>query len=91
MPHLSDPHIAERVLASFDKQNAMHLVKATMPVVQSGMTEIHVPHWDGIEQQHDRTLHSGFCPPGANAAICPSARRIQSSRQDNGRGRAVAV
>ena len=58
MPHVSDPNFAERVLASFDKQNAMHLVRATMPVVKNGMTEIHVPHWDGIEQQHG-FVHGG--------------------------------
>ena len=67
MAHVSDPHFAERVLASFDKQNAMHLVKATMPVVDNGMTEIHVPHWDGIEQQH------GFVHGGVVGMIADSA------------------
>ena len=67
MAHLSDSNFAERVLASFDKQTAMHLVKATMPVVESGMTEIHVPHWEGIEQQH------GFVHGGVVGMIADSS------------------
>lgn len=67
MPHVSDPNFAERVLASFDKQNAMHLVRATMSVVKNGMTEIHVPHWDGIEQQH------GFVHGGVVGMIADSS------------------
>ena len=67
MPHLSDPHFAERVLASFAKQNAMHLIRAAMPLVEHGKTEIHVPHWDGIEQQH------GFVHGGVVGMIADSA------------------
>ena len=67
MTHISDPHFAERVRASFDKQNAMHLVKASLPVVEHGMTEIHVPHWSGIEQQH------GFVHGGVVGMIADSA------------------
>lgn len=67
MPQISDSHFAERILASFDKQNAMHLIKAAMPVVEHGLTEIHVPHWDGIEQQH------GFVHGGVVGMIADSA------------------
>jgi acyl-coenzyme A thioesterase PaaI-like protein len=67
MTHISDPHFAKRVLASFDKQSAMHLVKATMPVVEHGLTEIHVPHWEGIEQQH------GFVHGGVVGMIADSS------------------
>ena len=67
MTHISDPHFAERVLASFEKQNAMHLIKATMPVVNHGSTEIHVPHWKGVEQQH------GFVHGGVVGMIADSA------------------
>jgi len=67
MTHISDPHFAERVLASFEKQNAMHLIKATMPVVNHGSTEIHVPHWEGVEQQH------GFVHGGVVGMIADSA------------------
>ena len=67
MPHVSDPHFAERVLASFAKQNAMHLIQAAMPLVEHGKTEIHVPHWDGIEQQH------GFVHGGVVGMIADSS------------------
>jgi uncharacterized protein (TIGR00369 family) len=52
LTNFANPEFAERVTASFDKQNAMHLIRATLQVVERGRTEIHVPHWDGIEQQH---------------------------------------
>ncbi len=67
MTTLSDSLIAERVLASFDRQNAMHLIRATMPVVRHGLTEIHVPHWEGIEQQH------GFVHGGVVGMIADTA------------------
>jgi len=67
MTRSPDPNFAERVLASFAKQNAMHLVKASMPVVRHGTTEIHLPHWDGIEQQH------GFVHGGVVGMIADSS------------------
>lgn len=63
----ADDQIATRVLASFHKQNAMHLIKAVMPVVERGHTEIHIPHWDGIQQQH------GFIHGGVVGMIADSA------------------
>ena len=67
MTHISDPHFAERVRASFDKQNAMALIRASLPVVEHGRTEIHLPHWPGIEQQH------GFVHGGVVGMIADSA------------------
>ena len=67
MSHISDPHFAERVRASFDRQHAMHLIEATLPVVEHGRTEIHLPHWQGIEQQH------GFVHGGVVGMIADSA------------------
>lgn len=67
MTHLANPNFAECVTASFDKQSAMHLIRATLPVVEHGRTEIHVPHWDGIEQQH------GFVHGGVVGMIADSA------------------
>ncbi|WP_426055841.1 PaaI family thioesterase [Janthinobacterium sp. PSPC2-1] len=67
MSHLSDPHFAEKVRASFDLQNAMTLIQASLPVVSHGSTEIHVPHWRGIEQQH------GFVHGGVVGMIADSA------------------
>jgi uncharacterized protein (TIGR00369 family) len=67
MTRLANPDFAEFVTASFDKQNAMNLIRATLPVVEHGRTEIHVPHWDGIEQQH------GFVHGGVVGMIADSA------------------
>ena len=67
MTRLANPDFAECVAASFDKQNAMHLIRATLPVVEHGRTEIHVPHWDGVEQQH------GFVHGGVVGMIADSA------------------
>lgn len=67
MPHISNPDFVNAVRASFDKQNAMRLIRATLPVVEHGKVEIHVPHWDGIEQQH------GFVHGGVVGMIADSA------------------
>lgn len=67
MTRISDPHFAERVRASFDRQHAMALIHATLPVVEHGRTEIHLPHWQGVEQQH------GFVHGGVVGMIADSA------------------
>jgi len=67
MTRLANPDFAKCVAASFDKQTAMHLIRATLPVVEHGRTEIHVPHWDGIEQQH------GFVHGGVVGMIADTA------------------
>jgi len=65
--HKTDPHFADRVRASFDRQNAMQLIQATMPVIEPGATEIHLPHWQGVEQQH------GFVHGGVVGMIADSS------------------
>lgn len=67
MTRVANSDFAESVTASFGKQTAMHLIRATLPVVEHGRTEIHVPHWDGIEQQH------GFVHGGVMGMIADSA------------------
>jgi len=67
MMRTSDPDFAERVRASFAKQHAMELIHATLPVVEAGHTEIHLPHWQGVEQQH------GFVHGGVVGMIADSA------------------
>ena len=67
MTHISDPHFAERVRASFDRQSAMGLIHATLPVIEHGRSEIHLPHWSGVEQQH------GFVHGGVVGMIADSA------------------
>ena len=67
MTGISDPHFATRVRASFDRQKAMQLIRAALPLVEYGSTEIHLPHWDGVEQQH------GFVHGGVVGMIADSA------------------
>lgn len=67
MTHIANPNFKQDVAASFDKQSAMRLIRATLPVVVQGATEIHVPHWDGVEQQHG-FVHGGVVGMIADAA-----------------------
>ena len=67
MTKIFDPDFAQRVSASFARQNAMALIQATMPVIEHGRTEIHLPHWIGVEQQH------GFVHGGVVGMIADSA------------------
>lgn len=67
MTELSKPEFVERVQASFQRQNAMHLIQASLPVVEQGLIEIHLPHWQGVEQQH------GFIHGGVVGMIADSA------------------
>ena len=63
----ANANFVEAVQASFQSQNVMHLIRATLPVVEAGRTEIHVPHWDGIEQQHG-CVHGGVVGTIADSA-----------------------
>ena len=67
MSRISDPHFADRVRASFALQHAMTLIRAALAVVEHGRTEIHLPHWPGVEQQH------GFVHGGVVGMIADSA------------------
>ena len=67
MSHIANPDFAETVSTSFNKQSAMRLIRAAMPLIEHGRTEIHIPHWDGIEQQH------GFVHGGVVGMIADSA------------------
>jgi uncharacterized protein (TIGR00369 family) len=50
--------LVHRIQNSFAKQSAMHLIRATIPVIEENLVEIHIPHWEGIEQQHGY-IHAG--------------------------------
>ncbi len=67
MIRTSNPQFADNVRASFDKQQAMALIHASIPVIEPGLTEIHLPHWEGVEQQH------GFVHGGVVGMIADSA------------------
>ncbi|WP_374680795.1 PaaI family thioesterase [Accumulibacter sp.] len=62
-----DPDFAERVRASFDRQQAMALIGASMAVVEPGYTEIHLPHKAEITQQHGY-IHGGVVGMIADSA-----------------------
>lgn len=67
MNEIPDTDFAGRVRASFARQQAMALIRATLPLVESGRAEIHLPHWPGVEQQH------GFVHGGVVGMIADSA------------------
>jgi uncharacterized protein (TIGR00369 family) len=67
MHHPSDPDFAARVRDSFHRQQAMALIGASMPVVEAGYTEIHLPHKPEVTQQH------GFIHGGVVGMIADSA------------------
>ncbi|AEV25379.1 PaaI family thioesterase [Azospira sp. APE16] len=67
MHHPSDPDFAARVRDSFHRQQAMALIGATMPVVEAGYTEIHLPYKPEVTQQH------GFIHGGVVGMIADSA------------------
>lgn len=75
MTQISDPNFAKRVRESFDRQNVMHLIRATMPVIEHGRTEIHLPHWEGIEQQHGY-VHGGIVGTIADSAAGYAAMTV---------------
>lgn len=61
------PGILDAVRTSFKRQHAMSLIRASLPVIESGKVEIHLPHWQGVEQQH------GFVHGGVVGMIADSA------------------
>lgn len=63
----ADPHFAERIHASFERQHAMALIRASLSAVEPGRVEIRLPHWSGVEQQH------GFVHGGVVGMIADSA------------------
>mgnify|MGYP003493157165 CR=1 FL=1 len=78
MTHVSNPRFAERVRESFDRQNVMHLIRAVLTVVEHGRTEIRLPHWQGIEQQHG-FVHGGVIGMIADSAAGYAAMTVVSA------------
>lgn len=68
--HLSGP--VKRIRESFALQNAMALIKADLQRIEPGHTEIHLPHWSGIDQQH------GYVHGGRDRNDCRLSRRLCS-------------
>ena len=63
----ADPHFAERVQKSFARQGIMRFIGATLPVIEPGYCEIHLPFKAELTQQH------GFFHGGVIGAIADSA------------------
>ena len=67
MTQAANPNFVQDVTDSFHKQSAMRLIRAKLAEVTHGKAEIHLEHWDGIEQQH------GFVHGGVVGMIADSA------------------
>ena len=74
----NDPDFAARVHASFLIQPAMALIGATMPVIEAGYTEIHLPYKPEITQQHGY-IHGGVVGMIADSAAGYSAATLTSA------------
>lgn len=77
MHKVQDPRFAERVRDSFARQHAMSLIGATMPVVEAGYTEIHLPYKEDITQQHGY-IHGGVVGMIADSAAGYAASTLTS-------------
>ena len=74
----NDPGFATRVHASFLNQPAMALIGATMPVIEAGYTEIHLPFKPEITQQHG-FIHGGVVGMIADSAAGYAANTLTSA------------
>ncbi len=74
----NDPDFAARVHASFLNQPAMALIGATMPVIEAGYTEIHLPYKPQVTQQHGY-IHGGVVGMIADSAAGYAANTLTSA------------
>ena len=74
----NDPDFAARVHASFLNQPAMALIGATMPVIEPGYTEIHLPYKQDVTQQHGY-IHGGVVGMFADSAAGYAANTLTSA------------
>lgn len=75
MTTVANPNFAADVRDSFSKQSAMYLIKATLPIIEHGRTEIHLEHWEGLEQQHG-FIHGGIVGMIADSAAGYAAMTV---------------
>ncbi|HRF13495.1 MAG: PaaI family thioesterase [Candidatus Accumulibacter phosphatis] len=78
MHKAQDPHFAERVHASFARQQAMNLIGARMAVVEAGYTEIHLPYKPEVTQQHGY-IHGGIVGMIADSAAGYAANTLTAA------------
>lgn len=74
----NDPEFSARVHASFLNQPAMALIGATMPVIEAGYTEIHLPYSPAVTQQHGY-IHGGVVGMIADSAAGYAANTLTSA------------
>jgi len=75
MHKIQDLHFAERVRASFSRQQAMALIGARMSVVEPGYVEIHLPYRSDLTQQHGY-IHGGVVGMIADTAAGYAANTL---------------
>ena len=78
MHKAQDPLFAERVRASFERQQAMNLIGARMTVVEAGYTEIHLPYKPEVTQQHGY-IHGGIVGMIADSAAGYAANTLTAA------------
>ncbi len=78
MHKIQDPHYATRVRASFERQQAMALIGASLPVVEPGYTEIHLPCRPEVTQQHGY-IHGGVVGMIADSAAGYAASTLTAA------------
>jgi len=78
MHKAQDPLFAERVRASFARQQAMNLIGARMAVVEAGYTEIHLPYKPEVTQQHGY-IHGGIVGMIADSAAGYAASTLTAA------------
>jgi len=74
----NDPGFAARIHASFLNQPAMALIGATMPVIEPGHTEIHLPCRPEVTQQHGY-VHGGVVGMIADSAAGYAANTLTAA------------
>lgn len=66
-PVAPDPDFAERVRDSFNRQNAMRFIGASLTRLEPGEAEIELPYRDELTQQH-KFFHGGITTMIADSA-----------------------
>ncbi|MDA0189706.1 MAG: PaaI family thioesterase, partial [Proteobacteria bacterium] len=78
MHKIQDPHYVARVRASFERQQAMALIGASLPVIEPGYTEIHLPCRPEVTQQHGY-IHGGVVGMIADSAAGYAASTLTAA------------
>lgn len=69
---INDPNYKEKVIDSFNRQNVMQTINASIADVQPGLVEITFPYAKSLTQQHD-FIHGGIVATVLDSACGYSA------------------